>query len=176
MDDICQHDGAPTCSLCLNILIDNLSGPDLLKHMRAHILHDHKLYSRLSSCSFCLNSQCEIHLSHHGQFTTIDMQKSHCSNLQKVRLKITKSFSKGQPCKNHPLKCLLCLLIVWKYNLRNHIMDIHPNANAALYESLYKLHPSESTLMKGVFLAPTCSTKSKQSKAKALAISAGHSS
>ena len=176
VDGTRQHDGAPTCSLCPNILIDSLSGPDLLKHMGAHILHDHKLYSRPSPCGFCLNSQCEIHLSRHGQFTTIDMQKSRCPNLRKVRLKIAESFTERQPCTNHPLKCPLCTLIVWKYNLRNHITDTHPNANAALYESLYRLHPSESTLMKGVFLAPTRSTKSKRSKAKALAISAGHSS
>ena len=176
MDGTCQHDGVPTCSLCPNILINSLSGPDLLKHMGMHILHDHKLYSRLSPCSFCLNSQCKIHLSRHGQFTIIDMQKSCCPNLQKVCLKIAESFIEHQPCTNHPLKCLLCMLIVWKYNLQNHITDTHPNANTALYKSLYRLHPSESTLMKGVFLAPTHSTKSKRSKAKALTISAGHSS
>ena len=142
--------------------------------MGAHILHDHRLYGRMSPCGFCLNSQCEVHLICHGQMVTIDMQKSHCPNLRKIRLKIAESFSERQPCTNHPLKCPLCPLIVWKYNLKSHITDGHPTANVALYETLYKLHPSESMLMKGVFLAPTHSTKNKQSKIKALAISAAH--
>lgn len=176
MDGTRRHDGAPACSLCPNILIDTLSGPDLLKHMGAHILHDNNLRGRLSPCGFCLNSQCEIHLTRHGQSLTIDMQKSHCPNLRKVRLKIAESFTDRQPCTNHPLKCPLCTLIIWKYNLKAHITGAHPNANVSLYESLYQLHGSELTLMKGVFLARTRSTKNNRTKAKALAISAGHSS
>ena len=176
VDGVSQHDGAPTCNLCPNILIDNLSGPDLLKHMGVHILHDHKVHGRLSPCGFCLNSQCEIHLTRHGQTITIDMQKSHCPNLRKVRLKIVESFTERQPCTNHPLKCPLCTLIVWKYNLQTHITNAHPNANTALYESMYRLHPSKTTLMKAVFLARTRLTKSKKTKTKALTISAEYSS
>ena len=176
MDGTCRHDGAPVCSLCLNILIDTLSGLDLLKYMEAHILHDNNLRGRQSACGFCLNSQCEIHLMRHGQPLTINMQKSHCPNLRKVHLEIAESFTDRQSCINHPLKCPLCSLIVWKYNFKAHIFDPHPNANLSLYESLYRLHGSELTLMKGVFLARTRSTKNNRTKTKALVISAGHSS
>ena len=102
------------------------------------VLHDHRLYSRPSPCGFCLNSECEIHLICHGQFTTINMQKSRCPNLRKIRLKIAESFTERQPCTNHPLKCPLCTLIVWKCNLRNHITDTpgHPNANSTLWISV----------------------------------------
>lgn len=174
-----QHDGASTCSLCPNFLIDTLSGPDLLKHMGAHILHDNNLRGSPSPCRFCLNSQCEIHLTRHGRNLTIDMQKSRCPNLRKIHLKIAESFTERQPCTNHPLKCPLCTSIIWKYNLKTHITEAHSNANLSLYESLYRLHGSELTLMKGVFLARNRSSKNnlnKRTNLKALAISTGHSS
>ncbi|KAF8880087.1 hypothetical protein CPB84DRAFT_282601 [Gymnopilus junonius] len=57
------EEDSPTCSLCPGLSLEALSGPDLLKHMGSHILHDPRLQGRMSPCGFCLNSQCEIFLT-----------------------------------------------------------------------------------------------------------------
>ncbi|KAF8874718.1 hypothetical protein CPB84DRAFT_1829332 [Gymnopilus junonius] len=42
------EEDSPTCSLCPGLSLEALSGPDLLKHMGGHILHDPRLQGRMS--------------------------------------------------------------------------------------------------------------------------------
>ncbi|KAF8874313.1 hypothetical protein CPB84DRAFT_1853644 [Gymnopilus junonius] len=170
------EEDSPTCSLCPGLSLEVLSSPDLLKHMGGHILHDPRLQGCMSPCGFCLNSQCEIFLTRHGQIFSIDMQKSTCPSRRKVSLKTAQSFTENQPCTNHPLKCPICPKVVWKYNLKAHINDNHPTATVQLYESFYKLHGDEFILMKHAYLTKTRVSKKQNNKTKALAISAIHSS
>lgn len=54
-----------SCRYCPAIDTQLLSGPDLLKHMGAHILHDPRLRDALNPCGLCLSSTagCSIFLS-----------------------------------------------------------------------------------------------------------------
>jgi hypothetical protein len=64
-----------------------------------------------NTCGFCLNTGpiCEIYLLRHGDnATSIDMSKSRCRNLRKIKLKLAETFTEKQPCTNHPLLCQLC--------------------------------------------------------------------
>ncbi|KAF8875597.1 hypothetical protein CPB84DRAFT_1752637 [Gymnopilus junonius] len=80
------EEDSPTCFLCPGLSLEALSGPDLLKHMGGHILHDPRSQGRMSPCGFCLNSQCEIFLTRHGQIFSIDMQKSTCPSHRKAHI------------------------------------------------------------------------------------------
>ena len=108
-------------------------------------------------CGFCLNtgSICEIYLRHGDSAASINMSKSWCQNVCKIKLKLAKSFTEKQPCTNHPLLCELCprgAPAIWKYNLRSHILAKHTSANPNVYEPSYHLPGEEKTWMKSVYL------------------------
>lgn len=173
-------DPTESCFLCLNVKVKALSGPNLVKHMGAHILHDYRLKNSNSPCGFCLSTSgyCTILLTRgrgrNGE-QVINVKESKCPNLRKFTLKTASTHTEQQPCTNHPLHCPLCQAVVWKYNLHAHIINSHPTSNAELYKSQYGLHDNELTLMRAVFLTPTRQSK-KKSKNGNLVISETHSS
>jgi hypothetical protein len=133
-------------------------------------------------CGFCLNtgSICEIYLLRHGDSaTSIDMSKSRCQNLRKIKLKLAEKFTEKQPCTNHPLLCELCprgAPAIWKYNLRSHIFSKHASANPNVYEPSYCLHGEEKTRMKSVYLTRKRVRASGKSTGPTLLVSDVHSS
>ena len=168
-----------TCRLCRKVKLSSMSGPALVTHMSAHILHDPRLKDSQQPCRFCLNmGLCTIQLQLSSKSTTIDVKASRCPNVQKISLKAAAEFrGKNSPCSNHPLPCPLCppkSFAIWKYNLRSHILTTHPTANVELYNHLFILDPEEVTLMKAQYLSVP--RHSKTSRAIDLATSDGHSS
>ena len=99
-----------TCRLCQKVKLSSLSGPALVTHMSAHVLHDPRLKDSQQPCGFCLNmGLCTIQLQSSSKSTTIDVKTSRCPNLRKISLKAATEFrGKGSPCRNHPLPCPLC--------------------------------------------------------------------
>jgi len=180
--DLRHGDGSPSCPRCPNIKTKSLSGQDLLKHIGAHILCDEALKGAKSPCGFCLNTGtlCEIYLVVRSDApTSINMAKSRCQNLRRIKLKLAENFTTTQPCTNHPLICSLCSKdspAVWKYNLKDHIVERHPFANPDLYEPIWRISSDERTLMRGVYLAHTRMRPSTKSKDPTLAVSDMHSS
>ena len=150
--------------------------------MGAHILFDDALKGARTPCGLCLNSGtlCEIYLVSRGDTaTSINMAKSRCQNLRRIKLKLAEQFTTTQPCTNHPLICSLCgkdSPAVWKYNVKDHIVERHPFANPNLYEPTWRISADEKTLMKGVYLARTRMRVSAKANIPTLAISEMHSS
>lgn len=104
-----------------------MSGPDLLRHMGSHVLHDPQLKDANNPCGLCLSTgnQCTIRLIKRGKAVDkIDMRNSRCPNLKKISLASAGKFTTKSPCTNVPLRCPLCPQVsdaVWKYNLCAHI-------------------------------------------------------
>jgi hypothetical protein len=60
---ICETDSNPRklageqyCQRCPDVLVSRLSGPKLLEHMGAHILHDSHIKDADNPCGLCLNT------------------------------------------------------------------------------------------------------------------------
>jgi hypothetical protein len=158
-----------------------MSGPKLLEHMGAHILHDSHVKDADNPCGLCLNtgSRCVFRLVKRNKADQIDMTNSRCPNLRKIQLMSAAKYSKASPCTNVPLRCPLCPKesnCIWKYNLRAHILNSHPSATMDLYHHLFAFTEDEFTLMKGVYLAKPRKSKKSEKGPLPLRISEGHSS
>ncbi|KDR81053.1 hypothetical protein GALMADRAFT_91766 [Galerina marginata CBS 339.88] len=179
--DINDEVDLDTCRACRNrkVVLSSLSGPALVAHMGAHILHDVRLKDAVGPCGFCLNegTLCTIKLITNSKGSRIDMKDSRCPSLRKITIKSAAKYSKESPCTNHPLACPLCPKsspAVWKYNLSSHITSHHPTANVDLYKDSFKLASEEITLMKGIYQTVPRTSKKKNQTAS-LPISDGHS-
>ena len=158
-----------------------MSGPELLRHMGSHILHDPHLKDTDNPCGFCLSTgrSCAIRLVKHKKTGgKIDIANSRCPNLKKISMANASKFTQKSPCTNIPMQCPLCPKVsdaVWKYNMGAHIRISHPSANLLNYEELYSISPEETILMKGIYKRPPKPKKLKTAT-RTLAISEGHSS
>ena len=162
------------------MVIASLSGPELLKHMGAHILHDLPLKDVPNACGLCLGTLggCVIHLVTRSKVTLVSNERSRCPNMRKFKLGVAAEFTERSPCTNHPTACPLCPAdapAVWKYNLQSHIVAVHPTATVDLYKKHFEISDAERTLMKAAYLAkPRMSSKRVRTR-EGLVISEGHS-
>lgn len=166
--------------------IKSLSGPELVRHMGAHILFDFRVKGGDNPCGFCLSfgNSCQIILQR-GQgaasVPSIDMERSRCPNLRRLRIKHAMEFTQSNPCTNHPLLCPVCSAVVWKYNLELHLSRDHPTSNPGIYEDAYALANNsangltEIRCMEAAYNTVPRSSK-KTSKASKLAVSLLHTS
>ena len=170
-----------SCRCCSDTPISNMSGPELLRHMGSHILHDPQFKDADSPCGLCLSTGqlCKIRLVKRAKKgVQIDMVNSHCPNLKKISLAKASKFTKQSPCTNVPMQCPLCPKgsdAVWKYNMCAHIRKDHPSANVTNYNNLYTILPEESTLMRGIYKRPP-KLKNSKTATRGYTISEGHSS
>lgn len=175
-----------TCPYCPNVKVKSLTGPELVKHMGAHILHDHRVKGGNQPCGFCLSfgGACKIVLRRGrgaDKADVIDKDKSRCPNIRKLQLRTAEEFTSNNPCTNRPLPCPVCEATVWKYNLEQHLDQHHPTSNKENYMYMYALHVGltpeecEDTYMKATLKAPT-RQGTRKAKASVLSISAHHSS
>ncbi|TDL20018.1 hypothetical protein BD410DRAFT_899810 [Rickenella mellea] len=172
------------CKLCPNVRLSDLSGPKRIEHMAAHILHDERLRDAKNPCSLCLSTgdTCAIFLIESKKRTSVNERTSRCPNLYKIRLSSAgRSTQSGKStCSNIPIRCNLCLQprspAVWKYNLRQHILDAHPGADVNNYTHQFTLEEREITFMKSVFLKKPRRSRKKDNALKTVSISAAHSS
>lgn len=158
-----------------------MSGPAIIHHMGAHILHDQRLTDADNPCGLCLNtgSRCVIRFVTRSKTDQIDMANSRCPNLYKIQLKTAAKFSRKSPCTNIPLRCPLCPKqsdCIWKYNMRAHLENQHPSVNITIYNDLFAVKDEEVVLMKAIRLAKPRTSKKKAKQSRVLEISEGHSS
>jgi len=177
----CNLLGEQCCQRCPDVLVSQMSGPKLLEHMGAHILHDLHIKDADNPCGLCLNtgSRCVFRLIKRNKVDQIDMTNSRCPNLRKIQLTSASKYSKASPCTNVPLRCPLCPKesdCVWKYNLRAHILACHPSATIDLYQHLFAFTEDEFVLMKGIYLSKRRKSKKNEKETLPLQISEGHSS
>ena len=158
-----------------------MSGPKLLEHMGAHILHDSRVKDADNPCGLCLNtgSCCIFRLVKRNKVDQVDMANSRCPNLRKIQLTSAAKYSTSSPCTNVPLRCPLCPKgsdCIWKYNLHAHILNSHSSANIDLYRNLFSFTQDEFILMKGIYLSKPRRSKKTEKGPLPLRISGGHSS
>jgi len=168
------------CRYCPSVRVDSLSGPELLKHMAAHILHDVWLRDVDNICGLCLSStgDCCIYLVKKGKTITISKEKSRCPNFRQVKLKAASTHTTNSPSSNHPMTCPLCPSnspAIWKYNLRQHIQTVHPTANVNLYQQNFQISDAERVLLKAVLLAKPRILKKRRWQQDGMLISELHS-
>ena len=165
--------------MCQDVIISQLTGPDLLKHMGAHILHDARMKDADQPCGLCLSQggSCIIRFTK-GSNPQVDIKNSTCPNIFQIRLKSAAKFSQSSPCTNVPLQCPLCppdsLERIWKYNLHAHLSS-HKDTNPEFHKELYDLAENELTLMKAVFLTKPRKSKNKSHAPTKLTLSDVHS-
>ena len=147
-----------------------------------HILHDPAVRDLNNPCGFCLNvgNLCSIQITKgkgkKGAFT-VDPQQSRCTNAAKLSITSASKSTTHNPCTNVPLACPLCRQDadpVWKYNLRSHILMVHPSADIEQFKHLYDLDPHKQASMKELFKAKP--RRSKLKIASGIKISGAHSS
>ena len=174
------------CLHCPTFRTADVRGPQLVRHMAMHLLHDKRLKDADNPCGFCLRpgTTCAIYLkttTRNGKRTShIDMARSRCPNLRTLSITPAATFSSNSPCTNHPLECSLCdkgSPAVWKYNLRSHLLHVHrATVNLPEYRKLYELSEDEETYLKADWLAPKRTTRRRKRAAKVLKISDAHTS
>ncbi|PBK88629.1 hypothetical protein ARMGADRAFT_1065534 [Armillaria gallica] len=169
----------PRCIRCPRVIIAQLSGPALLRHSGAHILHDPSFRDQ-EPCGFCLTTDgsCSIRLHQRRQADHVDIKKSQCPHVVSTNLLKAERSSERSPCTNRPLRCPLCpeyADAVWRYILRSHISRIHPSANIMLYEDLWGISSDERTRMKQQYLTvPRQSRKTRNLGLQKLRVSETH--
>ncbi|KAG2123473.1 hypothetical protein DEU56DRAFT_717092, partial [Suillus clintonianus] len=154
---VCEVDGEARgtlheryrCLRCPAIAFEEL-GPKLIEHMGGHILFDQDLQDKHNVCGLCLSiGLCEIRLVRGaGGSEVVDISRSRCPNLFKIKLKNARKSTKHSPCTNTPVHCPYCdsnAAPVWKYSLSCHIDTLHPSANKARFEELWRLDDDERT-------------------------------
>lgn len=182
-EDRVTQPGEARCPRCPNIIFPELTAPTLVQHVGAHILYDSAFKDADNPCGFCLrvSSDCKIYLRKGQSGPQVDMSLSSCLQLRKLSLGAAAKFSPHSPCTNHPMVCTLCpngTSTVWKYNLRSHIIKVHPTATPLLYKHLYNVAEAEMVLMKGCWNKRRRLTKGKKKRVQnsTMAISEAHTS
>lgn len=177
------------CTRC-SYPIDKMTQPELIRHMGVHILHDPVMQDVVQPCGLCLGTGCKWYIMKGrgtGAAETINMNDSRCPNLRnkKFRLKNASVYTENSPCTNVPMQCPVCIKLpsgtrspaVWKYNLKDHILQQHSDYNIELYKGFFELTAAEVTDMKGQASKPhrVVSAKPKRAKGPELIISEAHS-
>ncbi|KAI0337896.1 hypothetical protein BDW22DRAFT_1487987 [Trametopsis cervina] len=160
------------------------TGPKLLEHMGAHILHDQVFLGAQDPCGLCLSISacCAVRL---GKGTSgaeiVDLEQSRCPNLFKISLGAARKSTLNSPCSNAPMHCPLCPMpsnAVWRYNLASHLRQIH-KANPDLYRDLWVIEDNEREAMLQKYNAVPRNQgkkKAKDTPSRALSVSTGHTS
>jgi hypothetical protein len=138
LEDLDGRDGTAKCLRCGSIL-DLSNIPKLLEHAGAHILHEPCIDPGNTPCGFCLRpaSQCPMYLRKSGGSYQIDFKRSQCPLIQqhsRLQYAAASRSSKSSPCSNVPIPCGACASglagsgnIVWRYNMKQHLLAKHPN-------------------------------------------------
>src|ERR1700723_3856871 len=146
---ICEDQGSPKgairqecrCPRCPTLPLSITKPSKLVQHIGMHILHDPAVRDTNNPCGFCLNvgNLCSIRIikgkGRKGALT-VDPQRSRCPNAAKLSITSASKSTASNPCTNVPLACPLCREgadPIWKYNLRSHIITVHPTADVEQY-------------------------------------------
>ena len=87
----------------------------------------------------------------------VDILKSCCKNGNVVKLSLgaREKSTMTSPSTNVPVACPLCpspAHAVWKYNLQQHISEVHPTAGSDDYKLLYAINPFKVSALKVLWL------------------------
>jgi len=123
------------------------------ERMRQHIgqhLINNQIDDDSKTCGFCGKIGCSIALevtSGRGANKTFGPVSRDCKYHYCFSLKSAEKVSAFNPCTNRPIKCELCSLVVWSYNMRSHYTLNHPNND---YPEKYLLSDDEIKKLKAL--------------------------
>jgi hypothetical protein len=181
-----QSDHCPVCRPAIPWDINKTH--KILEHVAAHLLFDSTLNTIEEPCGLCMRPSplCRFYLQKGkgaGSAPQIDERMSHCPNLTGKLSYSTAAIERtNSPCTNVPMICPLCpstSTAVWKYNMKTHLVQIHPSANGDDFPKAYVISESEKAALK--ILWEKRHTRQRQrrnvtSTSRSLAISEAHSS
>jgi hypothetical protein len=158
-----EENSTGTCPNCSPVVtIDAKQGQRLLAHIGAHILHDPKVDRLSKPCGLCLrpSPMCQFFLKKgkgaNGNITLNTTLSKGCPNMIKFSYGVAGKSSESSPCSNVPIPCPLCSKGepgIWRYNMKYHIMALHPLAQLSRYEDLWTISNFEKTEMKHIWHA-----------------------
>lgn len=192
---LCENDQAERsiddlhqCSMCSPpAYLDRTKGQKILGHMAAHILFDNTIVRSDQPCGMCLRPApvCAFYLkkTKGAQTWQVDEAKSTCSSHVSFNYTSASKSSSTAPSSNVPVLCKICSMgsanpfskpAIWKYNLKAHILSVHPNANVMAHKDDWDIDDEELVRLKEVWKKRHEKKRGKVSKG--LAISEAHSS
>lgn len=161
---------------------DLSKGPQGLAHSAMHILGDRTISRRSMPCGFCLRpGRCTLYLTKgkgSNGAVKIDMENSRCPLLHNIYIAAAAEYSRSNPCTNHPIRCPECSPLapaVWKYNFKQHLIDMHEGIDRTQYKKLYTISEEEKFQLTARWdKRDDPKLRGKKSKRRTLAISDGH--
>ena len=153
--------GSADCPRCSpTITLDLSQGQRVLEHVGAHVLHDPGLDKSTPLCGLCLRPApfCQIFLKKgkgaQGRMGINASLSKGCLMKVKYAYHVASKSTASSPCSNVPIHCPLCPNIepaVWRYFMRIHFQEVHPNAPISKYDHLWKLSNFEISEMKKIW-------------------------
>ncbi|KAF8176090.1 hypothetical protein BJ912DRAFT_857539, partial [Pholiota molesta] len=173
----------PQCSP--TVTLDLSQGQRVLEHVGAHILYDPTVAQSMALCGLCLrpSQQCQYFLKKgkaaNANLTINRTLSKGCLVKTKFSYGVAAESTPSSPCSNVPVHCPRCSKddpAIWKYFLRVHFLEKHPDASIPTYEYLWKLTNFEKAEMKKIWIKRLTLTAkhTKRSKGVQLAISEDH--
>jgi len=152
-----------------------------------HILHDERLGSVSEPCGFCLrpSPMCIFHLKKGKGVNAnlrVDKATSTCPNLTSFNYGVAMVSTAASPSSNVPISCPFCVSstpAVWKYNMKDHLVNKHPSISLPGQRKLWEISQSEQDLLEAMWRSRGTKKKGRNSRKKtktALVISEAHSS
>ena len=177
------------CPVCRPAIPWDISKPHkILEHVAAHILFDNTLDTTKDLCGLCMRPSplCSFYLRKGkgvGSAPQIDERVSRCPNFMgKLFYSAAATERTNSPSTNVPVTCPLCpstSAAVWKYNMKSHLMRIHPSTKGCDLPKEYVISESERAALKILWEKRHTTShrlRRRNVTSKALAISEVHSS
>jgi len=149
------------CPWCSPMITLNLSqGQRVLEHIGVHILYDPVVLQSMPLCGLCLRPAplCQFFLTKgkgaNGN-VRIDQKASRgCLMTLNYSYSIAATSTSSSPCSNVPMCCELCSKsdpAIWRYFMKTHFQEKHPNTPIAKYEHVWTLSNFEMSEMKKIW-------------------------
>ena len=153
--------GTSDCPQCSpTVTLDLLQGQHVLEHIGAHILHDLGLDQSISLHGLCLCPPplCQFFLRKgkgtHANLTVDQVASKGCLIKIKCSYSVASESTNSLPCTNAPIHCPLCPKsepVIWRYFLKVHFQEKHPNIPFMQYKNIWKLTNFEIMGMKHIW-------------------------
>lgn len=155
-----SHESQDCCPNCVNpsVPFDLKKPQKIIEHLSAHALHDPAALGS-EICGLCLHPSpiCRFYLSKtSGRKTNlrINMITSECQRLIKFNYTSAAESKERSPCSNVLIMCPFCLAkapAMWRYSMKQHILNTHPHVRLEDHRNLWELSRFEIVKMKEVW-------------------------
>ena len=182
MGDIGEQ-GTSDCPRCSpTIILDLSQGQRVLEHIGAHILYDPAVLQSMPLCGLCLRPAplCQFFLAKgkgaNGNIRIDQKASRGCLMTLNYSYSVAAVSTASSPCSNVPMHCELCSKsdpAIWRYFMKAHFQEKHPNTPFAKYDHIWTLSNFEMSEMKKIWGKRTKVTV-KRAKKLTLQISENH--